>query len=124
MNRCIAVLVVCWPVLGLRAAQAQVPEIHRFRPLASSSAGVGYSLEAVFRDAHTATPDSGSVAPTHWLEGGLIGAGLMGVVGAGTALGLSESPSLRDGLLGFVPGALIGFPLGALIGGQFPKRGH
>ena len=66
--------------------------------------------------------ESGGIPPTRWVEGGIIGATIVGIIGASTAMGLSGSRDLGEALLGFVPGAMIGFPLGALIGGQFPKR--
>ena len=66
--------------------------------------------------------DSGGISPTHWVKGGVIGAAIFGIIGAGTAMQLSESRSVGVALLGFVPGAMIGFPIGALIGGLFPKH--
>jgi hypothetical protein len=70
----------------------------------------------------TLLTDSSGVSPTRWIEGGVIGAVIGGMAGAGTALGLSDSRSVGVALLGFVPGAMIGFTVGALVGGQFPKH--
>ncbi len=62
--------------------------------------------------------DSTGIRGTHWLEGGLIGGVVMGVVGAGFC-GYTSLPCIAAGFA-FL-GGFIGFPVGALIGGQFPK---
>lgn len=69
-------------------------------------------------------PDSVRYGRSYWLEGGLLGATVMGLVGAATAVAISESHGVDDALLGFVPATMIGFPLGALIGAQFHKDSH
>jgi len=75
--------------------------------------------------------DSAVIPRTHWLEGGLIGGGVMGALGAAFVIGMcsydgpcgySPPQYALAGLGGFVFGGLIGFVPGALIGGQFPKR--
>jgi hypothetical protein len=74
-------------------------------------------------------PDSvqGSVPPTQWKHGMLIG-GIAGGVG-GAALGLAvgslnetQGSWLGPALAGGAGGALLGGMIGALIGGQFPKH--
>jgi hypothetical protein len=93
----------------------------------------GPTPSILFRAASTrgavAMPDSvqGSVPPTQWKHGMLIG-GIIGGVG-GIALGfawcgLSETQTscLSLVLAGTVGGALLGGTIGALIGGQFPKH--
>lgn len=72
-------------------------------------------------------PDSIRIPPTYWLEGALVGGGLLGLLTASTAVALCgyDSPCHNPGfyaLGGFTLGALTGFGLGALIGGQFPKH--
>ena len=66
------------------------------------------------------------IKPTHWKEGGIVGAVLIGGSSAwlGHAIcrnsqGGSCTGALVGGALG---GGLIGFLIGALIGGQFPKQ--
>ena len=135
MNRITLAVIVGSGLLVVQVAQAQRLDTLRFRrlavspvdihalaPLAVPSPWAQYSLKRGYGEARKLVLDSGSIAPTHWLRGGIIGAALVGVVGAGTALGLSGCRCVDDALLGFVPGAMIGFPLGALIGGQFPKQ--
>ena len=72
---------------------------------------------------HRLRPDSAIAIPrTYWLEGGVIGAVTVGVLGTLWFRGMSES---RPGLGATVAvGALcsaVGFAPGALIGGQFRK---
>ncbi len=63
--------------------------------------------------------DSTGIKRTHWLEGGLIGGVVMGVVGAGFC-GYTSVPCIAVGFA--ILGGGIGFPVGALIGGMFPKE--
>jgi hypothetical protein len=65
--------------------------------------------------------------PTHWVEGGIIGAAALGILGAALTGGLcaySDTNRRCTGATigGGVMGAGVGFVLGALIGGSFPKR--
>jgi hypothetical protein len=76
----------------------------------------------------TVTPDTGTVPPTHWAEGAVIGG-----VGLGAAFAfltyelchdLNESASTNctsEALGGALLGAAIGFVVGGLVGGAFPK---
>ena len=68
------------------------------------------------------------IKPTHWKEGGIVGAVLVGAFGAWLGNEIcrnSESGAASctgawvGGALG---GGLFGFLTGALIGGQFPKQ--
>jgi hypothetical protein len=67
------------------------------------------------------------IKPTHWKEGGIVGALLLGAFGVwfgnevcrNSEGGGSCAGALVGGGLG---GGLIGFLTGALIGGQFPKH--
>jgi hypothetical protein len=67
------------------------------------------------------------VQKTHWLEGALIGGGILGVLGAAFGGGMcsydetDDGPCWDEALLGGVLGFGIGFSAGGLIGGQFPK---
>jgi hypothetical protein len=70
-----------------------------------------------------------AAAPSHWLEGAVIGALITGALGASLAGGLcgdadsggsGQNCSLRA-LGGFVIGAVPGFTIGGIIGGAFPK---
>lgn len=130
----VAVVIAC-ALLAAQVAQAQRLSALRSLPPSASPAGTQapaalgapiawaqYSRGRTSMAFPIAMPDSGGVPQTHWVRGGLLGAAVFGVIGAGTALGLSGCRCVKDALLGFVPGAMIGFPIGALIGGQFPKR--
>lgn len=68
------------------------------------------------------TTDSGSIRPTHWVLGAVIGGTIFGILGADFVMGLGDSKNVLAGLGGFTLGAMIGFPVGALIGGQFRKH--
>jgi len=78
----------------------------------------------------TRIADSTARRPTYWLEGGLAGTAVMGLLGAAVGAGFcagSETPEpagkcLAAGVLGFAfAGIGVGLPAGALIGGAFPK---
>jgi hypothetical protein len=70
----------------------------------------------------------GQIQPSHWLEGGLVGAGVLGVLTAFLGHELcanseaSEPGCAGELILGAAIGGAVGFGLGALIGGQFPTR--
>lgn len=68
------------------------------------------------------TPDSGRVLPrTYWLEGGVVGGTVLGVLAAASAHGVCEQDCAKSTVLvGALFGAL-GFTIGALVGGQFRK---
>jgi hypothetical protein len=70
-----------------------------------------------------------AAAPSHWLEGAVIGALITGALGASLAGGLcgdadsggsGQNCSLRA-LGGFVIGAVPGFTIGGIVGGAIPK---
>ena len=61
---------------------------------------------------------------TYWLEGGLIGGGVVGLLGAQFCR-VADSPRGSCYIEVFlISGTFIGFPAGALIGGQFNKSPH
>jgi hypothetical protein len=67
------------------------------------------------------------IKPTHWKEGGLVGALLVGALGAWFGNEICRNDEVEDdctGLIlrGGVGGGAAGFLLGALVGGQFPKH--
>jgi hypothetical protein len=65
--------------------------------------------------------DSTTIPRTYWLEGGLIGAVVLGFLGSGLCR-LGDNPSVGCYfVVFFYVGGGIGFPAGALIGGLFPK---
>ena len=67
-----------------------------------------------------------SPKPTHWREGGIVGAVVFGLALASLGGGLcADSETDHDctgaTILGAVAGGGMGFVIGALIGGLFPK---
>ena len=67
--------------------------------------------------------DSAAIRPTHWLEGGLIGGILVGLLGSQLCNLSDARPPAACYVEAFIlTGGAIGFPVGALIGGQFPKH--
>src|SRR6267378_1002656 len=68
--------------------------------------------------------DSAAIRRTYWLEGGLIGSVLVGLVGSQVCKLGDRPPGSCYVEVFFLSGGLIGFPVGALIGGQFPKHKH
>ena len=68
--------------------------------------------------------DSAAIQPTYWLEGGLIGGILVGLLGSQLCRLGDEAPRSSCYVEVFaLGGGAVGFPFGALIGGQIPKRG-
>lgn len=66
--------------------------------------------------------DTATIRPTHWLEGGLIGGILVGLLGSQLCNLGDKNPPATCYVEAFVlTGGAIGFPVGALIGGQFAK---
>jgi hypothetical protein len=70
------------------------------------------------------------IRPTHWKEGGIVGAVALGAFGIWFGHELcTESEAGNDSgcmpksvIGGAVGGGILGFLIGALIGGQFPKH--
>ena len=104
-----------------RPLAAQGPRVTRFEtaaifPIPALSAA-GLNLTRAWAS------DSLPRRRTYWLEGGVVGGVLLGLVGT-QFCGQGTS---RPGLGCYVPafafiGGVVGFPLGALIGHQFVKR--
>jgi len=93
-------------------------------PKPSPPAALSYSRRTdLGAPALTWRPDSLAIRPTHWLEGGIIGAVLIGFAGS-QLCNLGDSPPTTGCyVLAFtLTGGGIGFPAGALIGAQFPKH--
>jgi hypothetical protein len=67
------------------------------------------------------------IQPTHWKEGGLVGALAVGAFGAWLGSEICRNSDTGSGctgvaLGGALGGGVLGFLIGALIGGQFPKQ--
>lgn len=70
------------------------------------------------------------ISPTHWKEGGIVGAVILGAFGIWfgneicqeTEAGNDGGCAARAVVGGAIGGGGLGFLIGALIGGQFPKR--
>jgi len=70
------------------------------------------------------------ISPTHWKEGGIVGAVVLGAFGIWfgneickeTEAGNEEGCTARAVVGGAIGGGGLGFLIGALIGGQFPKH--
>jgi hypothetical protein len=92
-------------------------------PLARAPFLAGTRTGVAYPPRRALAVDPSAIRPTHWLLGGIIGAVVVGWIGAEAALGIGECRCAKDAVLGFGLGAPIGFTVGALIGGQFPKFG-
>jgi hypothetical protein len=66
--------------------------------------------------------DSATIPRTYWLEGGVAGGVILGLLGSGLCRLGDREPTIGcyPVVLFFIGGG-IGFPAGALIGGLFPK---
>ena len=62
-----------------------------------------------------------SIARTYWLEGGVIGALVLGLWAGTTSRDFCEGRADCQVFIGVLSGA-VGFVPGALVGGLFPKR--
>ena len=67
------------------------------------------------------------IRPTHWKEGGLVGALAVGAFGAWLGNEICRNSDTGSGCTGLtlggaLGGGVLGFLIGALIGGQFPKQ--
>jgi hypothetical protein len=121
--------------LFLQSAVAQMPAVS-WPPLTGLSASSLYierlgspltSPRFVFASQDTVPRQ---IRPTHWKEGGMVGALLLGAFGTWfgyeicheTEAGSESGCMARSMLGGAIGGGGIGFLVGALIGGQFPKH--
>jgi hypothetical protein len=106
---------VAWPQLS-RLSSPLIYPAHsanalNFRPLA------GESSDTVIRQ----------IRPTHWKEGGMVGALVLGAFGAWFGNEICRNDEVSDSCTGLILGGVVGgggvgFLIGALIGGQFPKH--
>ncbi len=131
-----SILLVCaLSLLLLNSAKGQNPAIS-WVPLRQLQGSSLYSSQPTtpldVRPLAAGTSDTVArqIRPTHWKEGGIVGAVLLGAFGiwfghelcqetdAGQEKGCTAK-AVAGGLLG---GGGIGFLIGALIGGQFPKH--
>ena len=134
MKARLLVAVVSFALAAPRPAAAQALRASTWtfapRPWSASSAPqLGFApFGAAARPARSPLAiDTAAIPKTHWKAGGLIGAGVLGVLTAAIGVGLCGLDSPCDepvlpALGGFAIGAVTGFGLGALIGGQFPQR--
>jgi hypothetical protein len=115
--------VVALLLLGLAdltSAQAVTPNTE-FVTVGSAAVPASNALYAFNAELRRATQ------PTHWVRGGLIGAGIgaaaLMVVGAAVICPLSdEGCDAGNYAAGALLGGGLGFLVGALVGGQFPKQ--
>lgn len=73
---------------------------------------------------HHVMADSVRVIPrTYWVEAGLVGAAVLGILGYEIGGLYCEGGCTGSRISGIVVGGSLGFTVGALVGGQFPKGG-
>ena len=109
---CLLALTAAQPTVAQRLAQLS-PSV----PLSQTYSGPSQSLTRGL--VYASSP-----SPTYWLEGGLIGAGLVGTMTVLWASSMCESrcSSVGGKTVEFALGAGLGFSVGAIIGGQFHKH--
>ena len=114
---------------SLLAAQSRAAESHGAAPLATAKGSFGRAKRCLmlYMWGGPAHQDTLDLKPSYWKEGGLIGAGVLGLSGlivAAEFCGYSDTGD-DDCTLGTIGGAVVGsalgFGVGALIGGMFPK---
>jgi hypothetical protein len=95
--------------------------VERFDPFQRAS--LAFSRPPGFQVSHlTWRADSVTIPRTYWLEGGVIGGVVLGLLGSGLCAYGARPPAIACYLVVFAfVGGGIGFPAGALIGGLFPK---
>lgn len=109
-------LVLATAVIG--AAHAQAPRLPT-PPVSWTPAFAATSFEQRATAARDSTPRK--IRRTYWLEGGLIGGVVVGLLGSQFCR-IADSPRGSCEIEVFlISGTFIGFPAGALIGGQFKK---
>jgi hypothetical protein len=120
--------------LLLQSAAAQTPAVS-WPPLTTSSASSLYperpSTPFSSRLLASEPPDTvpRQIRPTHWKEGGIVGAVALGAFGVwfgneicqNSDAGSEEGCTARSVVGGAIIGGGLGFIIGALLGGQFPK---
>jgi len=113
-------LVLTSPVLATSAVAQAPVRAAAFAPLRASPALPGAPNQQLRLALSRA--DSSQVRPTYWLEGGLVAAGIVGVLGAVAGHNLCDHGNCLGATVAFsVLGMMVAFPAGALVGGQFPK---
>jgi hypothetical protein len=127
MIRGTAGLCVAFVLVGTRPAAAQAPV-----PIGPTLAAARFTAElappAPERDLAALSAElRRATRPSHWLEGGLIGAALLGAGALAFSAGMCSEDNGTDNCTGAiiggaVVGAGLGFTIGSLIGGQIPRE--
>ena len=134
MLRSILMLGVCSGLL-FESAAAQTPSVS-WPPLSGLSGsslyierpGIPLTNRLLASETRDTVPRQ--IRPTHWKEGGLVGALMLGAFGIWfgneicqeTEAGNNSGCTARAVVGGAVGGGALGFLIGALVGGQFPKH--
>jgi hypothetical protein len=119
----------------LESASAQTKAVD-WAPLSQQSPSPFYAERPITPLSHRLHGEQPSdtvppqIKPTHWKEGGIAGAVLLGAFSIwffnelcqNTDAGADSGCSAKAVLGGVVAGGGVGFLIGALIGGQFPKH--
>jgi hypothetical protein len=127
-------LIVCAvTTLQLESANAQAQGVTwpGLSGLSSSPIYLEKPLTPLYAPLLTTPPSDTSIQgiqPTHWKEGGVVGAVAVGAFGGLLGAEICQVSDNRSGgctgatVGGALGGAVLGFFVGALIGGQFPKH--
>jgi hypothetical protein len=124
------VFVVCCVPLRSIEAQAQSVTWPQLSQLSSPSIYPTHPADRLnFEPLAGESPDTviRQIRPTHWKEGGLVGALVLGAFGAWFGNEICRNDEVSNDCTGLVLGGVlggggVGFLIGALIGGQFPKH--
>ena len=130
MSRLLLITILSCVLSGTKQAQAQsvtwpqlsrlsTSSIYQNKPVGRMSPAL---LASEFRDTLPR-----QIRPTHWKEGGLVGALVVGAFGAWFGNEICRNDEVAGDCTGLILGGVVGgggvgFLIGALIGGQFPKH--